>query len=71
MENVKEGDFDCALAITMHAAAWGSVILITGGAAAVLIVVGLCGGALGLYARSSDLFSNELYNQNWSILLLV
>ena len=51
MENLEGGSFECGLAITMYAAAWGSAILFTGGAAAAgLVVVGLYGGALGLIA---------------------
>lgn len=51
MENLNGGSLGCGVAIATYAAAWGSAILFTGGAAAAgLLVVGLYGGALGLIA---------------------
>jgi len=53
MEKVQGGKISlgCGLAIGLYAAAWGSAILFTGGAAAAgLAIFGLYGGALSLIA---------------------
>jgi len=49
MENIEGGSLGCAAAIASTAAAWGSAIVFTGGAAAAgLVIAGIYGGTLGL-----------------------